>query len=557
MNLPDIVSSTSYIVNPEPTGGSNRTELVEELVGDVFLTSSNRTEFVPDYVSGLVGINSNNSNHSAKTTMRVARTQTYMEKTTDFYDTYDPSVGVRTAAVLASFLFFIIGYSLYKTKCRRNRWSQDDKEFIERYSKLLADKWAGKSPPPPPPINRQKSKRDHASMRSSKCSIANTAEWVQSQPLHEVSMLQDTMYKICMESFKATACQVCSLSDLRGPTNLLMKPPVRDSYLQRNSSLDCQSHDSGTELTRPPDNGHIPQRNLQYMDSIDIDLRLPFPKSRSLDEKMHSSLSSQFNSDKPYTYTKLTEPQPQTLRGDDNSEPGMCPMATPDSTETINRQADSSGKSQAFSTATPDLFSPMTIETFSDSDSLDYGYEFIYQPKRARASLQRQDSLDSECEFAQFMEQQGEGDDSNSQSESFLLPHQQICIPEIHNHDDQTSQSSLTSGSMTSEERSRSLSTDSRGDRNNHICIPEIRISCDSLHKTQTQAQVLLTAKDILHAQISKSAERLNQLNATDSKTCTANMKNGDVIIALRDLNKIDRGDIGGMHETIVTETCT
>lgn len=129
-----------------------------------------------------------------------------VDRTTAFYGTYDPNIGIRIAGVLGSFLFSIIAYTLYKTRCKRDRWTNDDKQFIDRYSRVLADKWSGKMPKV---INKPGGK--------TKPSIDETAKWICSQPLQEVSLLskwtiQDTMYNICLESFKATACPVTDLS---------------------------------------------------------------------------------------------------------------------------------------------------------------------------------------------------------------------------------------------------------------------------------------------------------------------------------------------------------
>ena len=96
-----------------------------------------------------------------------------LDSHTPFYEPYDPFVGVRIATILSGFLLSIILYAVYKTKCRRERWSQDDKQFIDRYSRVLADKWTG----------RAARRHAHASTRQS---IArNTANWIHSQPLNE------------------------------------------------------------------------------------------------------------------------------------------------------------------------------------------------------------------------------------------------------------------------------------------------------------------------------------------------------------------------------------
>ena len=61
-----------------------------------------------------------------------------------FYTSYDPVVGLRTAGVLGGFLTFIILYALYKSQRQRTRWSHEERQFIERYSRVLTEKWTGK-----------------------------------------------------------------------------------------------------------------------------------------------------------------------------------------------------------------------------------------------------------------------------------------------------------------------------------------------------------------------------------------------------------------------------
>lgn len=164
----------------------------------------------------IITLSRSNSNNNNK--MKTFHMQPKLDRTTHFYGSYDPKIGIRTGLVLTAFLFLLIAYTLYKTKCKRSRWSRDDKKFIDRYSKVLTDKWSGKSTRI---INRQGT---ITSSKAAKPSIDETAKWIQSQPLQEVSVLpkwtlQNKMYNICLESLKATACPVCSVGDLGANVN--------------------------------------------------------------------------------------------------------------------------------------------------------------------------------------------------------------------------------------------------------------------------------------------------------------------------------------------------
>ena len=126
-----------------------------------------------------------------------------LDADTPFYEPYDPVVGLRIAAVLAGFLAFIIVYALYKTKCRRERWTPDDKQFIEHYSRKLTDKWTGKAP-----------RRQNLNVRQA--TARNTANWIQSQPLNETFEetgkfgIDGAVYRACFDAACVSAFPVCA-----------------------------------------------------------------------------------------------------------------------------------------------------------------------------------------------------------------------------------------------------------------------------------------------------------------------------------------------------------
>ena len=65
---------------------------------------------------------------------------------------YDPMIGVRTAAMLGGFLFLMILYITYKSKCKRSgdddakkedkppNWTKDDQEWVDKFNEKIEER---------------------------------------------------------------------------------------------------------------------------------------------------------------------------------------------------------------------------------------------------------------------------------------------------------------------------------------------------------------------------------------------------------------------------------
>ncbi len=126
---------------------------------------------------------------------------------------YDPMTGIRTAAILGSFLVVVMAYVIYKARFRRSRWTSSDRIFIEKYKeKLQAKEFYKKS-------LRRKSIRD-AILFHDEAAMEACAKWIQTQPLDTAvpKKVAKGLYVcgVCMESTDTPSCPVCSSTDIQG-----------------------------------------------------------------------------------------------------------------------------------------------------------------------------------------------------------------------------------------------------------------------------------------------------------------------------------------------------
>ena len=209
-----------------------------------------------------------------------------------FSTTYDPVVGLRTAGILGGFLTFIILYAVYKSRLQRSRWSAEDRQFIERYSRVLAEKWTGKR------TARQVVRSDATDMRKS--ASQNTANWVQSQPLcetadqpHMALGLNAAVYHMCFDSVRAASYAVRTGSQLQ----------VDGS----GTRLDVATVEEQRERWRHGDAIEMQQLRSNTVDSDSHLSPEHITKQAPLSENTHALRKSETASARPATNNKLKQ----------------------------------------------------------------------------------------------------------------------------------------------------------------------------------------------------------------------------------------------------------
>ena len=178
---------------------------------------------------------------------------------------YDPMIGIQTAAILGSFLLLVMAYIIYKGKCRRKQWTSTDRLFIENYKQNLTRPWT---------TTRRQTYKEKAKADSVAGTLELTAKWVQSQPLDEAqkkNLCKATTCNICQELIKNPACQhQCSNGHVvPTATGLLCGHPLSPSHNEMELE---KRHESPADLYMCV--LHHPTAKSGYKDEV------PHPKAR-------------------------------------------------------------------------------------------------------------------------------------------------------------------------------------------------------------------------------------------------------------------------------------
>ena len=188
----------------------------------------------------------------------------------EFYSTYDPVVGIRTAAILGGILVFLIFYIAYKQKCKERR-KGDDSDSESEYSKPVKKNMNRVNQATLRAIHQEKEKWIllESLQKPPKVEISSieaTAQWIQNQPLDTYS-ISDVGFLLCPDNIFPPSISDGNLRT-HGQTGKRLAVQQRRMRDVRPSHSDINLH------PRQP-NGVVP---------TGLDMNFPFADSDFVDE---------------------------------------------------------------------------------------------------------------------------------------------------------------------------------------------------------------------------------------------------------------------------------
>ncbi len=149
-----------------------------------------------------------------------------------FSTQYDPMTGVRTAAILGSFLLILMFYIIYKSKCKA-QWSNEEDVYYDDYQKKYQEKLLNKDNP---------TNKEECISKPGTNSLEKTRNWIHTQPLYTaIPECNECVVHSKVRHYMHKKQQSVSLEDL----HLALK----DNYCSKNSGgyTPCELHSLNSE----------------------------------------------------------------------------------------------------------------------------------------------------------------------------------------------------------------------------------------------------------------------------------------------------------------------